>query len=26
MARVSSLAAPSGPVSSGFDSSTYQSQ
>ena len=26
MARVSSLAAPSGPVSKGFDSSTYQSQ
>ena len=26
MARVSSFAAPSGPVSSGFDSSTYQSQ
>ena len=26
VARVSSLAAPSGPVSSGFDSSTYQSQ
>jgi len=26
VARVSSLAAPSGPVSSGFDNSTYQSQ